>query len=130
MKIFNTYSRRKEEFEPIEPGKVRMYNCGPTVYDFAHIGNFRCFVFEDVLRRALEYFGYPVTQIMNITDVGHMTSDADAGEDKMAKAAREQKKDPWQTRRSSTRTRSSRTAGRSTSCPRTSTRARPSTSRK
>ena len=73
-----------------------MYNCGPTVYNFAHIGNFRTFVFEDVLRRALEYFGYGVMQIMNITDVGHMTSDADEGEDKMAKAAREQKKDPWQ----------------------------------
>ncbi len=96
MKVFNTYTRRKEELEPIEPGKVRMYNCGPTVYNYAHIGNFRTFVFEDVLRRALEYFGYGVTQIMNITDVGHMTSDADAGEDKMAKAAREQKKDPWQ----------------------------------
>ncbi len=96
MKVFNTYTRRKEEFEPIEPGKVRMYNCGPTVYNFAHIGNARAFVFADVLRRTLEYFGCPVTQIMNITDVGHMTSDADAGEDKMAKAAREQKKDPWQ----------------------------------
>ena len=96
MKVFNTYTRRKEEFEPIEPGKVRMYNCGPTVYNFAHIGNARAFVFADVLRRTLEHFGYAVTQIMNITDVGHMTSDADEGEDKMAKAAREQKKDPWQ----------------------------------
>jgi cysteinyl-tRNA synthetase len=96
VKLFNTYTRRKEEFVPIEPGKVRMYNCGPTVYNFAHIGNFRAFVFEDVLRRTLEHFGYGVTQIMNITDVGHMTSDADEGEDKIAKAAREQKKDPWQ----------------------------------
>ena len=96
MKVFNTYTRRKEEFEPIEPGKVRMYNCGPTVYNFAHIGNARAFVFADVLRRTLEHFGFQVTQIMNITDVGHMTSDADEGEDKMAKAAREQKKDPWQ----------------------------------
>ena len=84
MRVFNTYTRRKEEFEPIEPGRVRMYNCGPTVYNFAHIGNARAFVFADVLRRTLEYFGCQVTQIMNITDVGHMTSDADEGEDKLA----------------------------------------------
>jgi cysteinyl-tRNA synthetase len=96
MKLFNTLTNRKEAFEPLEPGKVRMYNCGPTVYNFATIGNFRSFVFADVLRRALEYFGYEVTQVMNITDVGHMVDDADAGEDKMAKAAREEKKDPWQ----------------------------------
>lgn len=96
MKVYNTYTRRKEEFVPVQAGQVRMYNCGPTVYNFATIGNFRAYVFADVLRRALEYFGYPVTQIVNITDVGHMTSDADEGEDKMAKAAREQKKDPWQ----------------------------------
>lgn len=96
MKVYNTLTRQKEDFVPIEAGKVRMYNCGPTVYNFATIGNFRAFIFCDVLRRSLEYFGYEVTQIMNITDVGHMTSDADEGEDKMAKAAREQKKDPWQ----------------------------------
>jgi len=96
MKVFNTYTRRKEEFEPIELGTVRMYNCGPTVYNYATIGNFRAYVFADVLRRAFEYFGYKVTQIVNITDVGHMTSDADEGEDKMAKAAREERKDPWQ----------------------------------
>ena len=96
MKVFNTITHRKEEFVPVEPGKVRMYNCGPTVYNYATIGNFRAYVFADVLRRALEYFGHEVTQVVNITDVGHMTSDADAGEDKMAKAAREQKKDPWQ----------------------------------
>jgi cysteinyl-tRNA synthetase len=96
MKVYNTLTRTKEEFTPFEAGKVRMYNCGPTVYNFATVGNFRAFVFCDVLRRAFEYFGYEVTQIMNITDVGHMTSDADEGEDKMAKAAREQKKDPWQ----------------------------------
>jgi cysteinyl-tRNA synthetase len=96
MKVYNTYTRRKEEFAPVRPGEVRMYNCGPTVYNYATIGNFRAYVFADVLRRALEYFGYQVTQVVNITDVGHMTSDADAGEDKMAKAAREQKKDPWQ----------------------------------
>jgi len=96
MKLYNTLTRRKETFEPIEDNKVRMYNCGPTVYNYATIGNFRAFIFADVLRRTLEYFNYDVTQIMNITDVGHMTSDADEGEDKMAKAAREQRKGPWQ----------------------------------
>ena len=96
MKVYNTLTKRKEAIEPISPGKVRMYNCGPTVYNFATIGNFRSFIFADVLRRSLEYFGYDVTQIMNITDVGHMVDDADEGEDKIGKAAREQKMDPWQ----------------------------------
>ena len=96
MRVYNTYTRLLEEFKPITPGKVRMYNCGPTVYNYATIGNFRAYIFADVLRRSLEYFGNEVTQIVNITDVGHMTSDADEGEDKMSKAAREQKKDPWQ----------------------------------
>ena len=96
MKLYNTLTRRKETLELIEDRKVRMYNCGPTVYNYATIGNFRAFIFADVLRRTLEYFKYDVTQVMNITDVGHMTSDADEGEDKMAKAAREQRKDPWQ----------------------------------
>ncbi|MFA9478411.1 cysteine--tRNA ligase [Phycisphaerales bacterium AB-hyl4] len=84
--FYNTLTHRVEPFEPIEPGVVTMYNCGPTVYDFAHIGNFRAFVFADVLRRFLELAGYDVRQVMNITDVGHMTEDqlADgAGEDKM-----------------------------------------------
>ncbi|MBM4049958.1 MAG: class I tRNA ligase family protein, partial [Planctomycetes bacterium] len=96
LKVFNTLTRQKEEFKPLTPGEVRMYNCGPTVYWFAHIGNFRAFVFADVLRRYLEYQGNRVRQIMNITDVGHLTSDADEGEDKVEKAARESKKDPWQ----------------------------------
>jgi len=96
LRFYNTLSRQKEEFQPLEPGHARMYNCGPTVYDYATIGNFRAYVFADVLRRTLEYFGYRVTQVVNITDVGHMTSDADEGEDKMAKAAREKRKDPWQ----------------------------------
>ena len=96
LKLHNTLTRRLEEFEPLEPGKVRMYNCGPTVYNFATIGNFRAFIFADILRRYLEYTGLDVTQVMNITDVGHMTSDADEGEDKLEKAAREEKKDPWQ----------------------------------
>jgi len=96
VRVYNTLTRRKEEFEPLEPGKVRMYNCGPTVYWYATVGNFRAFIFADVLRRYLEYQGYEVTQIMNITDVGHLTEDAEDGEDKLEKSAREQKKDPWQ----------------------------------
>ena len=90
IRFYNTLTHREEAFEPIEPGRVTMYNCGPTVYDFAHIGNFRAFVFADVLRRLLELAGYDVTQVMNITDVGHMTEDqlADGGgEDKMAVGA-------------------------------------------
>ena len=96
MNLFNRLTDRKEPFTPLAAGKVGVYNCGPTVYNYATIGNFRAFVFADVLRRALEYFGYQVTQVMNITDVGHMVDDADDGEDKMAKAARQEKKDPWQ----------------------------------
>lgn len=89
IEFYNTLTHRVEPFEPMDPPRVTMYNCGPTVYDFAHIGNFRAFVFADVLRRFLEFAGYQVTQVMNITDVGHMTEDAVAdggGEDKMAVA--------------------------------------------
>jgi len=94
--FYNSYSHRKEPFEPLEPGAVRMYSCGPTVHDFAHIGNFRCFVFVDLLKRHLELSGYAVRHVMNITDVGHMTSDADEGEDKIGKSARQRGMDPWQ----------------------------------
>ena len=90
IRLYNALSRSVEPFEPLEPGKVRMYNCGPTVYDYAHIGNFRAFVFADLLRRFFEFAGYDVTQVMNITDVGHMTEDqlADGGgQDKMELAA-------------------------------------------
>ena len=73
MKIYNTLTRRKEEFVPLEPGKVKIYACGPTVYNFAHIGNFRAYMFEDLLRRALQYAGYKVTQVMNLTDVDDKT---------------------------------------------------------
>ena len=96
MKLYNTLSRSKEEFIPIKPGKAGMYSCGPTVYNYAHIGNMRTYVFMDVLRRTLEAYGYKVKSGMNITDVGHLTSDADEGEDKMARAAQEQKKTPWE----------------------------------
>jgi cysteinyl-tRNA synthetase len=100
MKLYNTLTGTKEEFQPINPGKVGFYACGPTVYDYAHIGNLKTFIFEDVLRRFLEYFGYEVRYIMNITDVGHLTADdvnqADSGEDKMLKAALREKKTPEQ----------------------------------
>ena len=90
--IYNTLTRRKDIFEPLEPGKVGLYCCGPTVYNFAHIGNMRTYVFEDLLRRALEMLGYRVKHVMNVTDVGHLTSDADEGEDKMIVAMRREGK--------------------------------------
>ena len=89
LRFYNTLSHRIEAFEPVSPPVVTMYNCGPTVYDYAHIGNFRAFVFADVLRRFLEFVGCEVEQVMNITDVGHMTDDqlADGGgQDKMTVA--------------------------------------------
>lgn len=87
MKIFNTLTRKKEEFKPIVKGKVGFYSCGPTVYWFQHIGNLRTYIFNDILKRVLRYNGYEVKHVMNVTDVGHLTSDADEGEDKMEKAA-------------------------------------------
>ncbi|MBP9771748.1 MAG: cysteine--tRNA ligase [Candidatus Pacebacteria bacterium] len=85
LTLHNTLTRTNEAFTPIEAGKVGMYNCGPTVYDYVHIGNLRSYIFADTLRRVLERDGFDVNQVMNITDVGHLTSDADAGEDKMMK---------------------------------------------
>ncbi len=97
MRFYNTYTKSIEEFIPKLEGEVRMYNCGPTVYSHPHIGNFRSFIFADLLRRYLEYKGYKVRQIMNITDVGHLTIEAeDTGEDKLEMAARRQNKDPWE----------------------------------
>ena len=99
LRFYNTLSKKKEAFRPLKKGRVSMYNCGPTVYDYAHIGNFRSYMFADLLRRYLEWKGFRVKQIMNITDVGHMTFDevADsAGEDKIEKKAKEMKKDPWE----------------------------------
>ena len=92
MFLYNSSSRRKEEFIPHEAGKVSMYTCGPTVYHFAHIGNLRTYIMEDVLEKALRYAGYDVKRVMNITDVGHLSSDADTGEDKMLKGAKREKK--------------------------------------
>src|SRR3989344_421187 len=88
LTFFNTLSKRKKAFSPLSGTLVRMYNCGPTVYDYAHIGNLRAYVFADVLRRTLEYSGYSVTQVMNLTDIGHLQSDSDTGEDKMVAAVR------------------------------------------
>ena len=87
MKIYNTLTKTVEEFVPHEDGKVNMYTCGPTVYHFAHIGNLRTYIFEDILEKGLRYLGYSVKRVMNITDVGHLTSDGDTGEDKMEKGA-------------------------------------------
>jgi cysteinyl-tRNA synthetase len=94
--LFNTLGRKELEFVPIEPGKVRLYTCGPTVYNYAHIGNLRTYIFEDVLRRTLMRFGYEVRHVMNITDVGHLTSDADTGEDKMQVGARQTGLTVWE----------------------------------
>ena len=95
LKLYNTLSRKKEIFTPINDN-VRIYSCGPTVYSYAHIGNFRAYVFMDTLRRVLKYNGYKLKHAMNITDVGHLVSDADEGEDKMMKAARIEHKDPYE----------------------------------
>ena len=92
MKLYNSLSHEKEEFIPNEPGKVSMYTCGPTVYHFAHIGNLRSYIMEDVLEKYFRYSGYDVKRVMNITDVGHLTSDADEGEDKMLKGAKRENK--------------------------------------
>ncbi len=93
--FFNTLTRQVEVFNSIEPGKVKLYTCGPTVYNYAHIGNLRTYIFEDILRRALDVFGYNVEHVMNITDVGHLESDADEGDDKMELASKREKKSPW-----------------------------------
>ena len=94
--VHNTYSKKKEPFEPLEPGVVRMYNCGPTVYGRQHVGNFRAFLFADLLRGWLAYLGYEVRQVMNITDVGHLTDDADDGEDKVQAQAKKEGRDPFE----------------------------------
>ena len=92
MQLYNSLTHKKEDFYTHEPGKVKMYTCGPTVYHFAHIGNLRSYIMEDVLEKYLRYSGYEVKRVMNITDVGHLTSDADTGEDKMLKGARREHK--------------------------------------
>lgn len=96
LRLFNTLGRTVQPFEPITPGEVKLYTCGPTVWDYAHIGNLRTYVFEDLLRRVLEYSGYRVEHVMNVTDVGHLTDDGDTGEDKMERGAREKGKSVWE----------------------------------
>ncbi len=92
MKLYNSLSHTKEDFIPNVAGKVAMYTCGPTVYHFAHIGNLRSYIMEDVLEKYLRYSGLDVKRVMNITDVGHLSSDADTGEDKMIKGAKREHK--------------------------------------
>jgi len=95
VRLYNTLTRRKEELAPVDPGGVKVYSCGPTVYRYVHVGNLRTFMFADVLCRAIEYLGRPTTQVMNITDVGHLTDDTfDRGEDKMLVSARLEKRSP------------------------------------
>ncbi len=96
IKLYNTLTKTKEDFVPLDKNAVRIYSCGPTVYSYAHIGNFRTYIFMDNLRRMLEYNGYKLKHVMNITDVGHLESDADEGEDKMEKAARKENKSPYE----------------------------------
>ena len=95
LRLHNSLTRATEAFQPIDPANVRMYSCGPTVYHYAHIGNLRAYVFTDTLSRVLRWKGHPLTHIINITDVGHLTSDADAGEDKLEAAARASGRDIW-----------------------------------
>ena len=92
MNIYNTLTHSIEEFVPNEPGKVAMYTCGPTVYHYAHIGNLRSYIMEDVLEKYFRYSGLDVKRVMNITDVGHLTSDGDTGDDKMLKGAKREHK--------------------------------------
>ncbi|MBL8857693.1 MAG: cysteine--tRNA ligase [Planctomycetes bacterium] len=104
LAFYNTLTGKKETFESLEPRVVRMYNCGPTVYNRAHIGNFRAYLFADTLRRWLECSGFEVRQVMNITDVGHLLDDADDGEDKIEAQAKREKRDPWEISRGHTET--------------------------
>lgn len=95
LKLFNSLTRQTEAFEPVHPGEARVYSCGPTVYNYQHIGNMRAYVFADTLGRTLQWKGYKLTHVVNITDVGHLTSDADAGEDKMERMAAREGKSAW-----------------------------------
>src|SRR6195256_4415039 len=95
VRLYNTFTRAKEELQPLVEGVVRIYSCGPTVYRYVHVGNLRTFMLPDLLRRSLEYLGYATEQVMNITDVGHLTDDMfDRGEDKMLVSARLEEKSP------------------------------------
>ena len=93
--LYNTMYRELREFVPLKDQEVGMYACGPTVYNYAHVGNLRTYIFEDILRRTLAYAGYRVSHVMNVTDVGHLTDDQDDGEDKMVKSSRETGRSVW-----------------------------------
>ena len=95
LKLFNSLTRQLETFTPVHAREARVYTCGPTVYNYPHIGNMRAYVFADTLGRVLSYKGYKLTHVINITDVGHLTDDADAGEDKMEKMAAEKAQSIW-----------------------------------
>jgi len=92
MKLYNTLTHKTEDFIPNTPGSVKMYTCGPTVYHYAHIGNLRTYIMEDILEKSLKYVGFNVKRVMNITDVGHLTSDSDSGTDKMVDSAEKEHK--------------------------------------
>ena len=96
MRLYNTLSRKKEWLKEIKKNSVGLYTCGPTVYNYAHIGNFRTYIFEDILKRTLVYNNYKVKHVMNVTDVGHLTGDGDMGKDKIEQSAKKEKKDAWQ----------------------------------
>ncbi|MEO6153830.1 MAG: cysteine--tRNA ligase [Croceibacterium sp.] len=96
LRLFNSLTRKLETFTPVHPGEARVYSCGPTVYNYPHIGNMRAYVFADVLGRTLSWKGYKLTHVINITDVGHLTDDADAGEDKLERAAKERAQSIWE----------------------------------
>src|SRR5438309_11388169 len=98
LALYDNYTRSLRRFEPLQMSTVGLYTCGPTVYDYQHIGNYRTFLFEDVLRRGLEWNGYAVKHVMNGTDVGHLVSDADTGEGQTEKGERRAGKSAWQTR--------------------------------
>ena len=94
--LYNTLTRQKEEFIPIKEKSVGLYTCGPTVYNYAHLGNLRAYLFDDFLKRILQYNGYTVKHVMNITDVGHLTGDMDMGEDKLELGAKREGKSAWE----------------------------------
>ena len=96
MKLYNTLTRHLDEFTPMSPDRVTLYTCGPTVYDYLHVGNWAAYVYWDTLVRVLKFNGYEVERVMNITDVGHLVSDADDGEDKLEKGARRDGKTAWE----------------------------------
>nr|MCU0729497.1 class I tRNA ligase family protein [Sphingopyxis sp.] len=95
LRLFNSLTRELEPFVPVRDGEARVYSCGPTVYNYQHIGNMRAYVFADTLGRTLQWKGYRLTHVVNITDVGHLTSDADEGEDKMERMAQREGKSAW-----------------------------------